>query len=114
MVEGEEAEKDTKKILKNNGSGNDDACNNVLRANKLIKGRIYLSEHFKYNGTKEDIGGPYASMTLPIKFKRYNNGSDTSKQKKNKNKSNSYYLPKAGRIPPKDVLWPLDGGIGEE
>ena len=90
---------------------NNDGCNNLSNVKKLIKGRIYLSEFFKYNTTKEKIGGPYASMTLPIKFKRYNNASDdvVKKKKKTKNKKNSFYVPKTGFIPPNDVLWPLDG-----
>ena len=35
-----------------------------------LKGKIYVSEFFTYNDNKTKIGGPYASMTLPITFKR--------------------------------------------
>eukprot|EP00943_MAST-04B_sp_MAST-4B-sp1_P002377 g2377.t1 len=108
IIKEEELEKDTKKTMKKNiGDENDAACNNLSNANKLIRGRIYISDFFRYNTAKEEIGGPYASMTLPIKFKRYYNGGDIVKKSKNEKKS--FYVPKTGFIPPSDVLWPLDG-----
>ena len=74
-----------------------------------LKGKIYVSEFFTYNDNKTKIGGPYASMTLPITFKR------RSEKKSNKKNSSSYcYLPKTGLIPPDDVLWPDNDNTGED
>ena len=54
----------------------------------MLKGKIYVSEFFSYNDNKTKIGGPYASMTLPITFKR------RSEKKSNKKSSSYCYLPK--------------------
>ena len=62
-----------------------------------LRGKLYISDHFKLHSGKENIGGPYASKTLPLGFQR----SGKKKRKK-------LYVPKSGALPPRDVLWPND------
>ena len=63
----------------------------------ILKGKLYISDHFRLHSGKENIGGPYASKTLPLGFQR----SGKKKRKK-------LYVPKSGALPPRDVLWPDD------
>ena len=75
--------------------------NKILAAEgSTLHANIFLSKHFHYNGQKDDIGGCFAAMTVPVKFARH----DTVRGKKNRHRRP--YTPKVGKRPPPDVLWP--------
>jgi hypothetical protein len=72
-----------------------------------LQGEVFLSDHFHFNDKKDDIGGCFAAMTVPVKFQRqdFMSTNEKNQRRRRKRKEPSAYAPKVGHRPPKDVLW---------